>query len=283
MQKWSGQSKTSAWGFRIFLFIIQSFPLSFSYGLLRFVAIWYLLFDKKANFALSDYFQTIGFRSTFRFRYRIYLNFGQALIDKLAVYVRKENLFNIEHNNDHYLFEMAKAGKGGILLGSHIGNWEIAGHMLKRIGAPIYVVLLENEKEAIKKVLEDAQSSKSFKTIGLSEDFSFIVTIREILISGGIVCMHADRFLSGMRILEHNFLDRKANFPQGPFILAAKLKVPVSFVYALKSSNKNYKFSCTKPILNDDPIYIAKEYILHMEEKVKEAPFQWYNFFPFWS
>ena len=54
--------------------------------------------------------------------------------------------------------------------------------------------------------------------------------------------MHADRFLEGNKTLTANFLGEQARFPMGPFLLASKFKVPVSFVFAVKESNLHYHF-----------------------------------------
>jgi predicted LPLAT superfamily acyltransferase len=40
----------------------------------------------------------------------------------------------------------------------------------------------------------------------------FIITIKNALAAGGLVCMHVDRYMSGMRTLKSTFLGRAAHF-----------------------------------------------------------------------
>ena len=75
----------------------------------------------------------------------------------------------------------------------------------------------------------------------------------------------------------------------GPFLLAAKFKVPVSFVFALKESNLHYHFFASKPKSYD---HLEKGLVMQamlddfsneMESKVKRYPEQWFNYYNFWQ
>ena len=101
--------------------------------------------------------------------------------------------------------------------------------------------------------------------------------------------MHADRFLEGSKTMTNDFLGEKARFPMGPFILASKFKVPVSYVFAVKENNLHYHFFASK-IKNYDnvekPVVMEKmlsEFAIEMEEKIKKYPEQWFNYYNFWQ
>ena len=78
--------------------------------------------------------------------------------------------------------------------------------------------------------------------IVIKNDLSHIYAISDALKNNELVCMHADRFVEGNKTLTTRFLGKEAKFPMGPFVLAAKFKVPVSFVFALKETNLHYHF-----------------------------------------
>ena len=85
------------------------------------------------------------------------------------------------------------------------------------------------------------------------------------------------------------FCGSKARFPMGPFLLAAKFKVPVSFVFALKESNLHYHFFAGS---NKSYDHLEKGLVMQamlddfareMEIKVKRYPEQWFNYYNFWQ
>ena len=101
--------------------------------------------------------------------------------------------------------------------------------------------------------------------------------------------MHADRFLEKNKTMANNFLGQTARFPMGPFLLASKFKVPVSYVFAVKESRLHYHFFASK-IKNysnlEKSVVMEKmvsEFAAEMEEKVKRYPEQWFNYFNFWQ
>ena len=103
-----------------------------------------------------------------------------------------------------------------------------------------------------------------------------------------LICIHADRYVSGNRTIIHDFLGQEAHFPLGPFVLASKLRAPVCFVFALKKSNYVYHFYGNKPkkyegrgMAGADEM--LKDYVVLLEEKVKAYPEQWFNYFDFWA
>lgn len=125
--------------------------------------------------------------------------------------------------------------------------------------------------------------------IVIKDDLSHIYEINDALKKNELVCMHADRFLEGNKTMQQNFLGARADFPMGPFILAAQFKVPVSFVFALKETKWHYHFfaSVPKEYKNSDKTsmmqQILSDFAGEMENKVKQYPEQWYNYFDFWQ
>jgi predicted LPLAT superfamily acyltransferase len=99
-----------------------------------------------------------------------------------------------------------------------------------------------------------------------------------------LIALHADRTLDGQKNIRLPFLKSVASFPAGPFIMAYKFKVPITFVFAVKNDSTHYKLSATEPILNAlSPEEIAKKYVVRLEEIVKQTPEQWFNFFDFYA
>ncbi|MET0242555.1 MAG: lipid A biosynthesis acyltransferase [Flavitalea sp.] len=292
MPSWQGKSSGSKTGYRIFVGVLRAFGVFPAYVLLRFVAFYYFLFafkSSKQNYRLFRRRLKYSWIGSLVKLYRNYYMFGQSLIDKGVVMSGMPAKFTYDFDGEQHLHDMVSAGNGGLLLRAHVGNWEIAGHLLKRLGTKINIVMFDGEHQQIKEYLTGVTGERIVNVIVIRNDISHIYEISEALSRKELVCMHADRFVDGNKFREIQFLDQPAKFPIGPFMLAATFKVPVSFVFAMKETNLHYHFFATsdrnEPGLKKDELSakLLKEFVSEMEQKVKAYPEQWYNFYNFWQ
>ena len=79
--------------------------------------------------------------------YRNYFWFGQTLIDKIVLMSGLPNKFSFNFDGEENLREMVAGGKGGMLISAHVGNWEIAGFLLKRLDARINIVMYGDRQQ----------------------------------------------------------------------------------------------------------------------------------------
>ena len=290
MSQWQGKSKANTAGYRVFVSLIKTFGVRSAYFLLIFVSGYYFFFSRKSSSAILSFYRQLGFgkiKSLLKL-YRNYYIFGQTLIDKVAVMANIPVQFTYDFDGENYLREMVALKKGGLLLSAHIGNWEAAGHLLKRLNTKINIVMFDGENAQIKKYLDTVTGEKAFNIIYVKNDLSHIYKISEALSKNEVVCLHGDRFLPGNKTLSCNFLGKEAKFPEGPFLLALKLKVPVAFVYAFKETNSHYHFYSTElkyfyqsgNITMQD---ILKDFVASVETMVKKYPEQWFNYYDFWK
>jgi predicted LPLAT superfamily acyltransferase len=292
MPGWEGKSKGSKQGYGIFVWVLKSFGVFPAYILLRFVSFYFFLFSSKSSKETFNLFnKRLGYsRKASLFKvYKNYYQFGQSLIDKVVVMSGMPNRFSFDFEGEQYLREMVAGGNGGLLLSAHVGNWEIAGHLLKRLGTKINIVMFDGEHQQIKEYLSGVTGERNVNVIVIKNDLSHIYQISDALSRKELVCMHADRFVDGNKVKEVPFLGSPAKFPIGPFVLASTFKVPVSFVFAMKESNLHYHFFATpdrnEPFLGKEALTakLLQEFTVEMEKKVKTYPEQWYNFYNFWQ
>ena len=287
MPSWKGKSKGGLFGYKIFVFILKIHGLPLAYFLLRFVASYYLLFSFK-TFRSSWHF----YRKIMRFNffksivsiYQSYYNLGVSLLDKFASMAGIKTNFTFECEGEYYLHDMAAAGRGGILISGHLGNWDIAGYMLKNVDTITNIVVYEGEARQIKQYMDKFAGTPPYNIISIKEDMSHIFQIAAAVQRNEFICIHGDRFTEGTKTLEATFLGEKALFPAGVFQIAHKLKTPYTFVYSLKEGKRHYHFSTEKPKISTvGPQEILKEYISTLERKTKQYPTQWFNFYNFWE
>jgi predicted LPLAT superfamily acyltransferase len=293
MTTWEGKTRGGLLGYKIFVLTIKYLGLFPAYFLLRFVALYYFLFARKSNRFIYHYFRNrlgYGRVKSFWSVYANYYIFGQVLIDKVAALSGFAKKFTYYFDGEEYLREMTD---GGLLISAHIGNWEIAGNLLKRLDKPFNIVMFDEEHGRIKDYLESILKEKNVKIIVIKDDLSHLIAIRKALQEKELIAIHGDRFLEGTKTIPALFLGAEALFPEGPFYLAAKFKAPVSFVFAMKETRSHYHFYATpakvyefpqdkrishthlKPILHD--------YVLEFERILNKYPVQWFNYYDFWG
>ena len=294
MSAWDGKTRGGAIGYRIFIFFLKNVNIRFSYTLLRVVAGYFWLFSDKKPL-LYFYQDRLHFTKwkTYKLIYRNYVMLGECLLDKIVVMAGIKNKFTFQYIGEEYLHQLSEEKRGGILIGAHMGNWEIAGHLLKRIGTKVHIVMLDAEHQKIKELLEHVLKEKNLSVIPITNSYDHLYTIERALKNGEFVAIHGDRFLPGAKTVTCNFLGQEAQFPTGPFYMAMKFQAPVCYVSAVKKGRCHYKFNATKPEIphsanrvktrDQELERVVASYVENLEHMVIENPTQWFNFYPFWN
>jgi predicted LPLAT superfamily acyltransferase len=291
MSSWEGKSKGNKLGYSIFIGTLRYGGVLPAYVLLRFVAAYYFLFSYSSSRPIFQYFRSrvgYGWWHSLISLYRNYYVFGQVLIDKVVVMSGVKNKFTFEFDGEHYLREITTAGKGGIMLSAHLGNWEVAGHLFRRLETRINIVMFDGEHERIKKYLSSVTGERNVNIIVIKDDLSHIYAINDALSNQELVCMHADRFLEGNKTVTVPFMGAEARFPAGPFLLASTFRVPVSLVFAFKETNKHYHLYATPPReyhgrRRQGVENAVQDFVQELEVMVKKYPEQWFNYYDFWA
>lgn len=294
MAEWSGKSRGGLLGYRIFVLTIRYLHIYFAYFLLKFVAFYFLIFSDKN--AIRFYFREIHGYSRFRTIVSIYKNFcllGEMLIDKIAFLTGSYNKFTFTFEGEEHLHQMAAGGKGGLLVGAHMGNWEMAGQLLERVSSSMNIVMLEAEHRQIDSYLKEILVKKNIHIIPIKDDYSHLVAIEAALKRNEMVAIHGDRFLPGAGSVSADFMGRPALFPTGPLYMAAKFGVPVTFVVTVKERNTHYHFYATPGKIFPYPSKLStrkeeirnmvQEYAAVIETRLKQYPLQWFNYYQFWE
>ncbi len=289
MAEWDGKTRGTLLGYRIFIFFIRYFGPGVAYFFLEYlVAPYYFLFVSGPRKVLNGFYRrALGLdkRQANRLALRNFRVFGQTLIDRMVFLVGKGAKFQLSFEHEDYLIAMKEGGKGGILLSAHLGNWEMAGNLLKgRVTPTINIVMLDAELAHIKQYLDRSTGGSRFHVIPIRDDLSHVIKIRNALAQNEFVAIHADRLLDGAKSVELPFFGIPAKFPLGPFIIAAKFDAPVTFVFGVKEAGYRYFLSATRPVTGKrKPEEIAALYVQELENRVRRNPEQWFNYFNFFS
>jgi predicted LPLAT superfamily acyltransferase len=116
--------------------------------------------------------------------------------------------------------------------------------------------------------------------------------VREAAERGEVVSILGDRVISGDRVRRCRFLGQTASFPEGPFVLAAALRAPIVLFSALRDDDGRYRIRFEPFTERIDVARSEREgalqracqhYANWLEARCREAPYNWFNFYDFWS
>jgi len=226
--------------------------------------------------------------------WRQYHNFSHILLDRLWL----QGSVALTYTSDGWegLEESHKKGKGGIILMSHLGNWEVAAHLLKKKSPEMNLLLYMGvkQKDQIEHVQKQSLSQDGIKVVGIDQDggspFAIIEGLR-MLKEGGFVSMTGDVLWNReQRVVPVRFLRHKVKLPAVPHILALLSGAPVFIFFAFRVGRRNYHFKIIGPRYVRASsrsqraaaiLMSAQEYARLLEEALYHSPLEWYHFEPF--
>ncbi len=221
-------------------------------------------------------------------------NFTHVYLDR---FIQREvrNLDYTIQGREHVV-AVHEQKKGGILLMSHMGNWEIAAHLLTKVLPDLKLLLYMGvrDKEEIEKIQKQSVRRDGIRVIGVDQNggspFDIVEGIR-FLQNGGFVSMAGDViWRADQRTISGTFLNRRVHIPEAPFALALVSGAPIIVFFAFRTPTGQYRFSAHQPIYvvaptrNDRAAAIraaAQAYLNRLEAALRRHPFEWYHFSDF--
>jgi predicted LPLAT superfamily acyltransferase len=183
--------------------------------------------------------------------------------------------------------------QGGVLLMSHLGNWEMAARLLRRQKEDLRLLLYMGvkEKEGVEQLQKEDLRRAGVTIIGADQDggspFAAVEGIR-FLQSGGVVSMSGDIvWRSDQRKVRVTFLGHDAYVPEAPYVFALLSGAPLFAFFSFRTGRNTYRFTLSDPIViraasrQDRSRAIgeaAQQYADLLEKNLREHPFEWYHF-----
>jgi len=292
--RWTGRTRGGYFGNWFFVQLIRFLGLRVAYVWLVFVAAYFTFASPRSYRASVNYLRRVlGPKPWWRWPplvYRHFFSFGVTLLDRLAVVMGRHPM-HCSFEGEERFQEYLKQGRGIILLGAHVGGWEMGGHLLGRFGIPVNLVVLEKEQEHIRRLFDRALEGKQFRILTADENPLRSVPIIAALRRGEMVGLHGDRAFGGTD-LTAPFLGGQARFPIGAYHLAAVTGAPIFQVFAVRERIGHYRFFTFPPrfVTRDDvrrnPAALREcvgQYAARLESVLRQYPFQWYNIYGFWE
>ena len=295
-KEWKGVTGGRTFGQKAMKILFSIVNVRVGYVILVFVIPFYMLFARKGYRAIYRYFRrqhAYKAMKSFCKTYRNHYVFGQTILDRFAVYAGQKN-FKIDNPDNDLFLQMVHARHGCIIAGSHVGNPELCGYLLSQQTKRINSLIFGGEAKEVQKNRSKVLDDNNVRLIPVSEDMAHVFLINEALTNDEMVSMPCDRTFGSHKTVECDFLNGKADFPVGAFVLALQYAVPVIALFVLKISASLYRVHLMQipvPEASSTATGHKREQINEMtrsfakilEGIVKKYPEQWFNFYNFWK
>ncbi|AZS78970.1 LpxL/LpxP family acyltransferase [Achromobacter spanius] len=266
------------------------------------VVLYFYAFGGRARRAIAQYQQRLT-QSTARPSqpvplprtlpvYRQYLAFADAMLDKLDVWQGKITMSHLDMSDPDGLHAQMGVGRGQILVGSHLGNIEVCRALAEKSGL-LRLNVLVHSKHAVHFNRLLGEAGGGLRMIQVSElDAPVMLDLAQRLDRGEWLAIAGDRVpLQGDRTTLVDFLGARAALPQGPWLLAGLLRCPVNVLFCTRHGAR-YRVAMerlsdgidwTRATRQERIAHWAQRYADRLAAYCRQAPLQWFNFYPFWK
>lgn len=264
-----------------------------SRALLYPISFYFLLINNQTRSAFRKFFKHALHREPeFKDFFRQYHTFACSLLDRLAILTGKDADISIQINGLEHLERVRDRGAGGILVGSHLGGFDILRMIGRTRGG--YRVKAVMFGEATPQILEifEALNPSLHEDIITVPGPSALLGLWPEFQKGLLIGLLGDRPLPGERSLCCSFFGEPVRFPATAAYLADIFEVPLLQFFCLQRSWGSYDI-IFEPLdfqpggpREDRPQRISRlteQYALNLEHHAKHAPYNWFNFHDVWE
>lgn len=261
---------------------------------LRFVALYYIIFHNSVRRALRIYYTRLnGSNASFGVLWRHVYVFAQVALDRLFFAKGQYARFVVTRQGDHHLEQLAKEKRGAILLCAHVGSQAAMGSHGDDERFTINIVGYFKNARMINELLARINHRRQARVVNIEQNsVASVLDLKERIDRGELLAIAADRTGLNARFVIVDFLGAKARLAKGPFLLASMLKCPVFVTVALFRAPNRYELYC-EPLC--EPLDVprnereraisnaAQRYADCVGRYCRLAPDNWFNFYNFWT
>lgn len=220
--------------------------------------------------------------------------FAGTLLDRVFLLSDRFARFDVRMHGLDELTSRIRPERGLLLLGSHIGSFEVLRVAAsERPDVDVRVVLDTQKTPALTELLHAINPAIGRNVIDASRPSTDIVlALGEAIRSGALTTLLADRARPHEATVVVDFMGAPAAFPVAPFLIGAVLKAPIVLCFGLYRGGNRYDLyfesfsddlALPRRARASELSAVVQRYAARLEYYVRQDPYNWFNWHDFWN
>ena len=257
------------------------------------ITLYFLLAAPSQRRASKDYFSRLGKEPiTIIDGIKHIFYFASTLLDRVFLLTGRDQDLDIKIHGMDMLLEKIETRQGAILLGSHLGSFEVLRASAVLMSKLKLKVLMQVDHTAFITKLLNNLNPEVAKTVIPIGGINAMLEVNKSIKNGEMVGILGDRVVSGEKMVACQFFGSPVNLPAGPILLANTCHAPIILIFGLYRGGNHYDIYLE---LFSDNITIdsknreadvkkwVQQYADRLEYYARQAPYNWFNFYDYWK
>ena len=277
---------------RLMTWVAQSLGRPIARALLYPICLYYLCRSTQANQTLRQFYQHVEGRSSGWSLFHHYYWFASTILDRVYFLRGRFEQFDIKIHGIEILSHALAGGRGCLLLGSHLGSFEVLRTLgLSSQQLEVKVLMDERNAPLMRGLIQELNPAVADSVIQVG-GINTMLQVRECLERGGLVGIMGDRLMSQDQFVSCDFLGAQAAFPTGVMRLAHAVSAPVVLFFGLYRGGNRYDvylellgqtIRLSSERWEEDVRQWTQRYADRLAQYSHGAPDNWFNFYDFWQ
>lgn len=288
------QERSTPWMLSIIVWIARHLGRNIARLLLFPISVYFLLTGASARRASRSFLnRALSRPARTRDVLRLFHKFAACSLDRIFLLTNRLNGIHIQRHAQNDVVSSITDG-GCLLLASHLGSFEVLRVFAKSHYAPRFRLVMDrNQAPMITAALERLNPQMAEDIIDNDSGPALGLILKEALNQQCVVGMMADRLTGSDIGVEVPFMGKPARLPTVPWQWAAVLGVPILLCFGIYRGGQNYDLYLELFSEAHAPVprsqrrqYVqacAERYAARLEAHARLAPYNWFNFYNFWS
>ena len=235
-----------------------------------------------------------GWRESLR-HFRV---FAEVILDKLLAISGSYPTSKVTYSGHLPILDLIDRGQGALFVTAHLGCIELCQALAeKRAGLRLNVLVHTKHAEKFNRLLSRVAPDSTVQFLQVTDfNAATAMMLSERVARGEFIAIAGDRVpVNKSKTTMAPFLGHAAEFPCGPFVIASVLKCPLFLMscthaeadtgagYALRIAELAHRVELPRARRDEALSEYAGAYAQQLEQLLTKAPFDWFNFFPFWA
>lgn len=261
--------------------------------LLYLITLYFLLTGTTARRCSRLYLRRLlGREPRWRELFRQLFYFSSVVLDRGYLLEGQIWRFQIQVSNGELIDRQVASGQGCLLVGSHLGSFEI----LRVLGIterrfPVKILMDVAHNRGLTRYLDAINSEIAAAVIPIGRPDT-LLRVKGCLERGYLIGALADRVMAEDKVVRCRFLGKDVAFPAGPWLLAAAMHCPVILFFGLFRGGNRYevyfehfadRIALQRGARQQGLQRCVQRYADRLEYYLRDAPYNWFNFYDFWA